>query len=156
MSDILSRMNTKHIDGPLILPAGKYLVTDPCYVYPDKFWSEFCNLIGDGGLLSADGKNFFVWGTAYGDGAYPVFSESSGEIKGEAAVDAGLLAIIPLALVKKWYKRRPGHVSLDKLTVELDIPIEFTIQESGGDVKFAGYGISTGGGFYDEEDANES
>ena len=37
-------MKTKTIDGPVALN-GRFLITDPCYVYGDC-WTEFCKALG--------------------------------------------------------------------------------------------------------------
>jgi hypothetical protein len=84
---------------------GQYLVTDPCYVIrDDSAWSKFCKKLFEGGdtennWLLVDGELVYAWGTADGDGSYPVYV--NGELSGEACVDSGTLAFVPMGLVKK-------------------------------------------------------
>jgi len=120
------------------LPPGKYWVTDPCYVYPESEWSDYCNNC-DEGMKEYDGVAFFNWGTAYGDGEYEV--ERGGSLAGTCGVDAGLLAIIPVELAEKWGKRDYAELSLIGTMIELTEPTE--VHESGGDVRFGQFSIKT-------------
>jgi len=91
------------------LPQGKYIIIDPCYVFGDsyfdpKFWDEFCAFSYPDGhksrgpfAVEMDGKKWFTWSTAYGDGCYPVTQNA--KLLGSAGVDAGCLAMIPLELL---------------------------------------------------------
>ena len=85
--------------------AGEYLIVDPCYVIGgDPFWGEFCNYCFPDGekrdpISVTIGKHEIVcWGTAYGDGCYPV---TDGERSGEAGVDAGMLSVVPMEFIKE-------------------------------------------------------
>lgn len=90
--------------NPVVL-SGRYLVTDPCYIYGDQDWDTFCDLLFGGvGLNNSlpsitvfeiDGKIIPVMPTAYGDGSYPVFDPKTGNRIGGFGVDAGLFALIP-------------------------------------------------------------
>lgn len=57
------------------MKAGKYFIGDLCYVLGDR-WNEVCDLIIkdhqclDGIFTLADGTEFAIYGTAYGDGSY--------------------------------------------------------------------------------------
>ena len=86
----------------MTLPAGKYYIGDPCYVIDDDKWSDFCDILfkGNGGsrndeVTDFEGHPMFASGTAYGDGSY---EGSDGVVYG---VDAGLIGIVPVALIKK-------------------------------------------------------
>ncbi len=79
---------------------GRYLITDPCYVYGDYDgggWDEFCTLLwankDDIVLFEIDGKEIPVMSTRWGDGCYPVILD--GHEVGSFGVDAGLFAFIP-------------------------------------------------------------
>ena len=58
------------------MKAGKYYVGDLCYVLGDR-WTEVCDLIIvdrqclDGVFTLADGTEFAIYSTAWGDGVYP-------------------------------------------------------------------------------------
>jgi hypothetical protein len=43
---------------------------------------------------------FYVWDTACGDGSYDL--KMNGEVVASLGVDAGMLIIIPMRLIKKW------------------------------------------------------
>ena len=99
------------------LPAGDYIISDPCYVFSDDDYDRLLEQTGFFGLYNRDGttndKNnqggTFVmgWGremrkhpfacfhTWYGDGGYT----SNLLNDGVYSVDAGMIACIPLALV---------------------------------------------------------
>ena len=97
------------------LLVGKYLVIDPCYVFgnPDVLWSDICNAFyppedkhGHGyesvtmKVETESGTHTVVmFGTAYGDGEYPVFDND--EYIGSSAVDAGLLSFVPAELIEE-------------------------------------------------------
>lgn len=94
---------------------GRYLITDPCYVYGDSDWSKFCDLLFANRepitLLEIDGKLVAAMSTAYGDGGYPVFNPKTKTYAGSFGVDAGLFAFIP------WCDDKPAFYGT---VVELD------------------------------------
>jgi len=55
-----------------------YFIGDLCYVFEDADWEEICNLLfpkyeytrRTGQFLLKDGREFFMFGTAHGDGEY--------------------------------------------------------------------------------------
>jgi len=135
-------MTTKLTAKPfnsLTLTPGRYLIVDPCYVFPDERWSEFCDtmfaipgnknccLDSQGLVFSDNDIEFFVCGTAHGDGYYSL--KESGISIGGCGVDAGLLAIIPENLIEKWNSKDKytgihenfGGVWID---IKKDTPIE--------------------------------
>lgn len=133
-------------------PKGEYLVCDPCYPYPKGEWQEFCKSLSDiPGVLEYDGLQFFVWGTAFGDGMYPLVGPK--DVEGTLGVDAGLLSIIPKALIEKWgamekmadYEKR-GLVAWAKMKRA------FEVREDQGDAFFGGYGVLTSALLDDDED----
>ena len=74
---------------------GTYYVGDPCYVVPGEKWDEFCRqLWGDAAVITIDGLECLAYPTQYGDGVY------LGSDGFEYGVDAGLIGLVPLALVK--------------------------------------------------------
>jgi hypothetical protein len=135
---------------PFSLKAGRYWVTDPCYAYPKKEWGDFCNHLHDSpGVFAHGRRNFFVWSTAYGDGLY----ELNGPTTGTCGVDAGLLSLIPDALVKTWKAgKEMKRLEKMKLVVQVEIKDDFSIMESGGNIEFCGYSLKTDGSDLDEDD----
>ena len=90
----------KILDKNEVILNGRYLVTDPCYVYQrddDERWSQFCRLLwdekGDITIFEIDGKEIPVMSTCYGDGSYSVIVDN--QTVGRFGVDAGLFCFIP-------------------------------------------------------------
>lgn len=85
---------------------------DPCYVFPEHDWSDFCNAIFSyekvfepgrhyvAHVTQSSGKSWYTWSTAYGDGCYRL--QINGKTVGRLGVDAGMLAAIPMSLIKEW------------------------------------------------------
>jgi hypothetical protein len=89
----------------VIVPAGKYVLGDPCYSVPGHLWGDLldsCGLFGlDEGGSSVGfvaGHHVLGFGTAYGDGMY---KGSDGHSYG---VDAGMIGLVPyeLAVGQEW------------------------------------------------------
>lgn len=135
------------------LPAGKYWVCDPCYAYPNDKWRDFCAVLHNApGIFNSMGQEFYVWGTAYGDGLYML----DGPTHGQLGVDAGLLAIIPASLVKKWGSvRKMTDLKKRDLVAFIDLEDDADIKEVGGDVEFGPYYVETSG-VSDEEESEET
>ena len=74
------------------LPAGKYVVSDPCYVLKRDDFVELMDSSydNDGELKNEDGGKAVVFSTAHGDGSYDSNKSHS------FPVDAGVIAIIPI------------------------------------------------------------
>lgn len=94
-------MSNMQEEKAVIFPAGKYYIGDPCYVFSCESWSKLCDETDcfENGedhphLFSHRGHKFFGASTAHGDGT---FYDSDGYQYG---VDAGMLGIVPLALVE--------------------------------------------------------
>jgi hypothetical protein len=83
------------------LPAGDYVISDPCYVLDDADYdrlltdTDYFNVDSGGGVFkdSVTGLSFAVFSTAYGDGCY---LDNYGRRYG---VDAGCIACIPLEML---------------------------------------------------------
>ena len=123
-------------NAPTELPAGKYLVTDPCYVLDGESGEEgaygkccdiTCGPERHGYFrLNEDNPNsvVFVFGTAFGDGGYPIYKDGS-EI-GSSSVDSGQIAFIPFAPFEDrgeglMHDSHGAIVTLDKPTVVEEI-----------------------------------
>jgi len=91
-------MSVKLIAGTVKMPAGTYMVGDPCYSVPNARWMEW--------LESADYKNNYIlmaeldgqmvlgFSTAYGDGEY---CDQEGN---KYPVDAGMIGLVPVDLIE--------------------------------------------------------
>jgi len=110
----MSKRKTIPVTGTL--PAGKYYVGDPCYVIDNAKWDDFLEAWyepfgGDGNKAAAavfefEGHSVFVTDTNTGDG---IFEDQHGAVY---PVDAGMIAAIPVALVKRKINRDcPGWVA---------------------------------------------
>lgn len=127
------------------MPAGRYYVGDLCYVMHDV-WDEVCDLMfpssynGDGvygKFKLKDGREFAVYPTMYGDGAY---YDGAGN---EYSVDAGVIGCILESDIRDseaWASG--GNV--------IDFPKEFRTWEDRGTICFGNLTIDTAG--YDEND----
>lgn len=123
-------------------PAGIYLITDLCYVYPEDEWIDFCELdfresgrgySYNGAVFVYNNINFFVSNTAYGDGIYPI--KRNNKIIGHCGVDSGCLALIPIELVRIWLNNSKKSIN-NELSVLVNIVKNFTINSGGGDWNF--------------------
>lgn len=104
----------------ITLPAGDYLLVDPCYVMDDKRWDEICGLL-DQDILELDGHQFACHGTAHGDGCY-----ETSDFSNQIAVDSGLIGLVPLVLcTRKENKRYSDFVEEHSLKINSKTPIKF-------------------------------
>ena len=108
----------RHID---LEEQGGVYFGDPCYVVPDghtkgdqpeDLWNDLCNLMYPDGEQDFDdrdnirvveddsGIKWYTWSTAYGDGCYRL--NCNYNTMARLGVDAGMLSVIPLKLIKKW------------------------------------------------------
>lgn len=82
--------------GKVTMPAGTYLVGDPCYAVPDHRWMEWLEAADyetqDVLLAELDGHPTLGIGTAHGDGTY------EGDDGNEYPVDAGLIGVVPVEI----------------------------------------------------------
>jgi len=128
---------------------GQYLLIDPCYVIPDEMWDSFCSEISDLGdnpmAFDLNGETAIVFGTAYGDGCYPVDDSHNCEIVGECGVDAELLSFLPAD--EEVLKGKYGNHSLGVL---VDLDAEF--EHEGGDARVGNISVLTGGHFTKDDE----
>ena len=101
----------------VIVPAGQYVLGDPCYAVPDDDWMpllESCNYFNNPVGHVVDGmQKFFVlaFGTKWGDGCY---AGSDGK---EYPVDAGLIGLVPVEMVEDLESHIQNIVTFTKDTV---------------------------------------
>jgi hypothetical protein len=109
----------------LNLPHGRYVITDPCYVFPSEMWVDLCEQIFcnddrkdgcDTGVIEMDGHQIWWSCTAYGDGGYNV--RKGGAKVGEFGVDAGMFAIFPIEFVQKY---KPDLIEENSLAAVVDM-----------------------------------
>lgn len=84
-------------DEMVVIPAGTYVVGDPCYVVPDECWDDYLDAANYRTMhvlaATIDGHPVVGVGTAFGDGGY---EDAQGRTY---SVDAGLIGLVPVALV---------------------------------------------------------
>jgi hypothetical protein len=108
-------MRIKSVD--VVVPAGQYVLGDPCYAVPDDDWMpllESCNYFNNPVGHVVDGmQKFFVlaFGTKWGDGCY---AGSDGK---EYPVDAGLIGLVPVEMVEDLESHIQNIVTFTKDTV---------------------------------------
>lgn len=117
---------------------GTYYVGDPCYIF-EKSWPEVLNKTGyfSDGEHKLFGKTVFGGGTAYGDGSY---RDNFGR---SYAVDAGLLAIVPISLLNHDKKMTRKQVEKDDSMHIIDMKEDFTCEVNNGVFRFGNIVINT-------------
>lgn len=149
-------------DGGEPAKRQKYLVIDPCYLFadPQALWDEIGDAMYPSNGQKARGGNrgvvvmdvttptgtysVFMWGTAYGDGCFPVFKDD--ELIGDSGVDSGWLCFCPAALVKEI----DGD---DGLGTYVDLLRNSTItNHSVGDIEVGDILVCTCGCTFDEDE----
>jgi len=125
------------------VPAGQYVIGDPCYAVPDDDWMpllETCNYFYNpiGYVLGIEKKHFVLaFGTKWGDGCY------RGTDGNEYPVDAGLIGLVPLDLVKNVSEHQGNIVTFERPTA--------CINDGSGKLRFGHITIDTD----PEEDEDE-
>lgn len=135
------KMNSKKTS--VIVPAGIYILGDPCYTVPEDRWMDLLNSNCDYFEASPIGEldQYFVlaFGTAYGDGEY---TDNTGW---KYPVDSGLIGLVPWELGKHRYEEN---------MVKLTMMDDFECTNNDGVMKFDYIIIDTKNenDEYDEED----
>lgn len=105
--------NTYGVNETIKSTTGFYF-GDPCYVMSREDYDELLKQMSDNermGKFTVNGHEMIVDNTAYGDGCYGGWNESY-------CVDAGMLSVIPLELVKQdptnmgWVCKETGDVNM--------------------------------------------
>lgn len=84
----------------ITLPAGRYYIGDPCYVFAEDAWDRLIENDLEG-AVTFEGHALWAHYTAWGDGEY---HDQRGHAYG---VDSGTLAAVPEALVVR--SSEDGH-----------------------------------------------
>lgn len=129
------------------VPAGTYVLSDPCYAVPDADWMpllESCEFF-DEPVGTVRGHKVYAFSTMYGDGCY------SGSDGFEYSVDAGLIGLTPIELVgekemSELFGLRPSGTKVI-FTKET-----YCSRSSDGTLKFGDIVIETGDVYDDEDD----
>lgn len=77
----------------LKLPAGKYYIGDPCYVFADKTWDRILESdteLRTGEIVEFEGHQLWAHATFHGDGTYKDQNEN------EFGVDGSMLGAVPI------------------------------------------------------------
>lgn len=139
----------------MFLPAGKYWIGDPCYIFPQEGpmankWDELLAEVDffDNSYGELDDGKIKVWAasTAYGDGCY---IGSNGKA---FPVDAGLIGIAPQETVD--YLNSADN-NLDYLGLFIEFNKSFIVESKDGLFHFGHIEINTcdeDDDFYDDED----
>jgi hypothetical protein len=164
MTDTVRQNATSTSEFAAPLPAGKYLVGDPCYSFTndsgrtngDDLWMEWLDTAWKDvdanrvRILEGEIRGFRIAasGTAFGDGHY---DDQDGH---GYPVDAGLIGAVPLEAIRVLYPEYAGlagEAVAEKTStrlVEFDRPFHVSYEED-GTVDVGGVRVMTG----DEEDA---
>lgn len=143
------------MSNQMTMPAGKYWIGDPCYVFPHKGpmkdkWDELLAEVDffDVSYGELDDGKIKVWAasTAYGDGRY---IGSNGKA---FPVDAGLIGIVPLETVQ-YLNRADNDLDYLGLFIEFDEP--FVVRSQDGLFNFGHIEIDTGDECDDYDDYSD-
>jgi hypothetical protein len=140
-------MQIKRVE--VVVPAGIYVIGDPCYAVPDKDWDgllQSCNYFESPIGYVNDGAQKFpvlAFSTKWGDGCYP------GSDGNEYPVDAGLLGLVPVEIVEALVDHDGDY---DGVIVKFDKPT-LCVNDGSGNLKFGHINIDTDPA-EEEEDEN--
>lgn len=149
----------KTTSGIYTLNKGKYVISDPCYLYPDNKWDEFCDQLwkiehnhtkNGVKMIDDSGNEFLTIGTAYGDGGYPLY-ENGVLLTDDLCVDSGLLSVIPLEVAKSWGRMN----ELNNLGYIIELKEDTIFSAAGGNFSFGWFEVFTGDNPYDLEDESD-
>ncbi len=157
---MLPTLKYSKYDGSFSFSEGKYLITDPSYVwFTDADW-EGCigafDALGAGkeGIVCCyddndvkhanKHQNIYLWKTQYGDGLYPIYNNN--EEIAKAPVDTGLLSIFPVSLLStEVFGDKYGALSHLSTEITIDAPTKPQQLFNRGDVAFGRHKIETAG-----------
>lgn len=105
----------------VVMPAGEYVICDPCYVIPDEHWDRFIEVVPEGELhqFQMGDSNIWVWyaSTEFGDGSYDAISYHGTH---EIGVDSGCIGVIQTFKGMKNSRDFLQHNARRKFDIEYD------------------------------------
>ncbi len=128
-----------------MLKAGTYWIGDLCYVL-HEVWDEVCERVIEGDRVLegkfglADGREFVMFNTAWGDGVY-----NDGNLN-DYPVDSGNIGAILLSDIRQ---EGENDISLGHVHT---FDVDFQCENTGGDMCFHNVYIYTSGSDEDEDD----
>ena len=164
-------MYTKSLgDRGTIKLKGEYYIGDPCYVFPNHSdWDDVCDeMFGEEEydfndreqlrLFEINGIKSFWFGTAYGDGEYPLYVNNS--MVDTLGVDAGMLSLIPIEIIKLTHPELlTNDDEFERLGFKMSIDGEYTFELDNGNLRIGPIFLETRSEFeddeYEEEDYDE-
>ena len=132
-----------------MMPSGKYIIGDLCYVLSSEEWDEVCNLTiknhicKSGEFTLRDGRKFAMYQTMHGDGGY------KGTDEFEYSVDSGSLGCI---LVQDASPEVVQNVINDGLCSVVQFSDEFSTGCTDGVIIFGHISIDTDEDEDDDDD----
>lgn len=115
---------------------GKYYIGDPCYIFEES-WMDVLNETHFFRDDKLKGKDICGGGTAYGDGSY---YDNQGR---EYAVDAGIIAILPVSMLKIDNKETLKSVRASEYMHILEFKKDFECSAEDGIFTFGDIVINT-------------
>lgn len=137
------KSNIKILDGAVEMPAGEYIIGDPCYSVPNDRWMEWLNAADymnpDKSVIAAELDGYPIVGvnTMYGDGTY------YDQFGNAYDVDAGLIGLVSTS-IGNW------DVGGEPSIVTFSTPFECF--RDGGVIHLGSYEIQTDDENDDEDD----
>lgn len=135
----------KPIITSVVVPAGTYVLGDPCYSVPDEHWDallESCDYFMDVPVGHVNGFDVLGFSTKYGDGTY---KGSDGK---SYPVDAGMIGLVPIEFAVD-----KDGASDGRSVVTFNHPTTCTVND--GVLKFGSIVIDTDSDEYDEYDDDD-
>lgn len=118
----------------VIVPAGSYVLGDPCYCFPDRqVWMsllESCNCF-ENPTGKVSGYSVFAFSTKYGYGVY------YDQFRNSYPIDAGLIGLVPVALIDFMGVKQPEG------TIVVEFSEDTICSNQDGVLVFGNYDIDT-------------
>ena len=132
----------------VLVPAGTYLLGDPCYSVPDEDWDDLlgsCNYFMDSAVGTCpNGLQVLSFGTAWGDGCY---RDNKGR---EYPVDAGMIGLTPV--LEGWNRTDCGCISEGDGVYLVEFTQDTICSSDGKILRFGSISIDTDPDPEDDED----
>lgn len=130
-------MAVKNLD--MLMPAGTYLIGDPCYIIPNEDWDNFVETVHDNQICKftlSSGEEILVWysHTEFGDGEYTAESYHG---EHQLPVDSGTIGIV---------QKFNGETPITSGVFEYSTQKKFTLEskDDSGKITIGPWEIQTG------------